>query len=64
MSDKDAEGMGSVADSLADLLKRGPQPPGDDRPEAPEASPPGAESAAAEFAEEAEPATPPGSRSR
>ena len=63
MSDKDAEGMGSVADSLADLLKRGPQPPGDDQPDAPEAVPPhGAEYSAAELAGEAEPETDPPSR--
>ena len=53
MSDKDAEGMGSVANSLADLLKRGPQGPADE--EVPEAPPPDAESAGAEDAGEAEP---------
>ena len=58
MSDKDAKGI----DSLADLLKRGPEAPAADRPDASEEAPYAADTAAADVGGDAEPETAPPKR--
>ncbi len=55
MADKDANGLDSVADSLADLLKRGPEPLAFDHPDAGGEAPPEAEFATAGADETAQP---------